>query len=177
MSAVTTVAQVANFALSATGITKPGDPNATNDASLKIQASKDLNTDAYNRAFSVVVRVYQLKQSSAFQQAFYNIFLDPEKEKAALGADIIAVKEITLIPGQAFMNTEKISAAADYIGIVTLFHTPASARWKLTFPTKALDKKGIALGISACSMTVASGTTLEYSSTTSNILKLPASCG
>jgi len=177
MSAVSTVAQVANFALGAAGITKPADPSATNDAPLKIQASNDLNTDNHHHAFSVVVRVYQLKQSSAFQQAYYDIFLDPLKETAAFGSDVVAVKEITLIPGQTFINTEKISATADYIGIVALFHAPASARWKLTFPTKDLNKTGIALGVSACSMSVASGTTLEYSAAVPSTLKLPASCG
>ena len=177
MGAASTVAQVANFALSAAGITKPADPNATTDTPLKIQASNDLNTDHHNRPFSVVVRVYQLKQSSAFQQAFYTIFLDADKEKTAFGADVISVKEVTLIPGQTFVNTEKVSATADYIGIVALFHAPASARWKLTFPTKELNKKGIALGVSACSITVDSGTTLEYSTAATTVLKSPASCG
>lgn len=177
MGAMSTVAQVANFALGAAGLTKPADPNATNDVPLTIVASRDLNTDAQNRAFSVVIRIYQLRQSSAFQQAFYSIFLDPDKEKSTFGADVIAVKEITLTPGQTFSNTEKISAAADYVGIVTLFQAPASARWKLTFPTEQLNKKGIALGIAACSMTVNSGQTLEYNAAAQSKLQLPASCG
>lgn len=177
MDALSSVSQVANFALGAAGIAKPTDPNATNDVPLRIVASRDLNTDDHNHAFSVVVRIYQLKQNSAFQQAFYNIFLDPDKEKTTFGADVIAIKEITLIPGQTFINTEKISAAANYIGIATLFHAPASARWKLTFPTEKLNKKGIALGVTACSLTVDAGKTLEYGEVSQNTLKLPASCG
>jgi type VI secretion system protein VasD len=176
ISAVSTVAQVANLALGAVGINKPADPNATNNMPLTIQAAKNLNTDSHNQAFSVVVRIYQLKQSSAFQQAFYDIFLDPQKEQAALGQDIIAVKEITLIPGQTFVNTEKISVSADYIGIVALFHAPAATRWKLTFPAKDLNKHGISLGVSACSMTVAAGTTLEYNAATQSALKMPVTC-
>jgi type VI secretion system protein VasD len=176
VSAVSTVAQVANLALGAVGISKPADPNATNNMPLAIQASNDLNTDDRNRAFSIVVRIYQLKQSSAFQQAFYEIFLDPQKEQATFGQDVIAMKEITLIPGQKFVNTEKISVSADYIGIVALFHAPAAARWKLTFPAKDLNKTGISLGVSACSMTVAAGTTLEYSAATRSALKTPVTC-
>lgn len=176
IGAVSSVAQVASFALGVAGITKPSDPNATKDMPLKIQAGSALNTDVSNHSFSVVIRIYQLKQSSAFQQAFYNIFLDPLKEKEAFGSDVIAVKEIALIPGQTFISTEKISGTTDSIGIVALFHAPASARWKLTFPTKDLTRTGIVLGVSACSITVASGTTLEYSAATKNLLKLPANC-
>lgn len=178
MGAVSTIAQVANFALGAAGVNKPADPNASIDSPFYIRASNDLNTDDYNHAFSVVIRVYQLKQNSAFQQAYYDIFLDPQKEKSAFGSDVVAVKEITLIPGQIFTNTEKISVVADYIGIVALFRTPAAKRWKLTFPTKDLNKTGIALGVSACSITVVSGTALEYSTAPPGTLKLPAAnCG
>lgn len=175
MSAVSTVAQVANLAFGGT-LSKPSDPNSTTEAQLKILASNELNTDSRSRSFSLVIRVYQLKQSSAFQQAFYDIFLDQQKEKNAFGSDVIAVKEITLIPGQTFINTEKISNSADYIGIVALFHSPAASRWKLTFPTKGVSKSGIALGVNACSITVDSGTTLEYGASSQAALKLPVLC-
>lgn len=174
--AVSAVAQIASFAMNATGMSKPVDPNATSNIPLKIVASNTLNTDNKNRPFSVVIRIYQLKQSSMFQQAFYDIFLDPQREKEALGGDIIAVKDITLIPGQTYVNVEKIAATADYVGVVALFHTPAAGRWKLIFPTKDNNKTGLTLGMSACSITVTAGNTLEYTTNTLNMLKNPATC-
>ena len=174
--AVSAVAQIASFAMNATGMSKPIDPNATSNIPLKIVGSNTLNTDNKNHPFSVVIRIYQLKQSSMFQQAFYDIFLDPQREKEALGGDIIAVKDITLIPGQTYINVEKIAATADYVGVVALFHTPAAGRWKLIFPTKDNNKTGLTLGMNACSITVTAGNTLEYTTNTQNMLKNPATC-
>lgn len=174
--AVSAVAQIANLAINSTGLNKPIDPNATNNVPLKIVASSNLNSDGQKHPFSTVVRIYQLKQSNAFQQAFYDIFLDPQKEKDALSSDIVAVKEITLIPGQTYINTEKISVTADYIGVVVLFQTPAPSRWKLTFPTKDIKTTGLTLGLSDCSITVATGTPLEYSDSTQALIKKPALC-
>ncbi len=174
--AMSAVAQIASLAMNATGMSKPADPNATSNVQLKIVASNTLNTDNKNHPFSVVVRIYQLKQSSMFQQAFYNIFLDSQREKEALGSDIIAVKDITLIPGQIYVNTEKVAATADYVGIVALFHAPAAGRWKLIFPTRDSNKTGLTLGMSECSITVATGNTLEYAANTQNTLKIPATC-
>jgi type VI secretion system protein VasD len=174
--AVSAVAQIANLAINSTGLNKPIDPNATKNIPFKLVASDNLNSDGQKHPFSVVVRVYQLKQSSAFQQAFYDIFLNPQKEKDALSNDVISVKEITLIPGQTYINAEKISATADYIGIVALFQTPASSRWKLTFATKEINSTGLILGLSDCSITVATGTPLEYTGNTQALIKQPALC-
>ena len=175
--AVSTVAQVANLALGAAGLTKPTDPNATQDMPLMIQAGSKLNTDNYGHSYSVVVRIYQLKQSQEFQQAYYDAFLDPQKEKEALGSDVISAREITLIPGQNYINTEKVGMNADYIGIVAFFQSPSAERWKLIFPTKKLNSKGIALGLDACSMTVSEGETIKSNEATQLALKMPASCG
>jgi type VI secretion system protein VasD len=174
--AVSAVAQIASLAMNSTGINKPIDPNATNSIQLKILASDDLNRGNQKHPFSVVVRIYQLKQSSAFQQAFYDVFLEPQKEKDALGSDIIAIKEITLIPGQTYINTEKVSVTADYVGVVALYQAPASGRWKLTFPTKDIKDKGLVLGLSDCSITVTAGNSLEYNDNKQSLIKTPALC-
>jgi type VI secretion system protein VasD len=175
--AVSTVAQVANLALGAAGLTKPADPNATKELPLKIEADTKLNTDNYKHSYSVVIRIYQLKQSEGFQQAYYDVFLDPQKEKDMLGSDVIATKEITLTPGQKYLSTEKISVSADYLGVVALFQSPAAERWKLIFPTKDLKSDGIALGLNGCSMSVTSGETVGSNEAIHLALKLPASCG
>ncbi|BBP01651.1 type VI secretion system lipoprotein TssJ [Sulfuriferula nivalis] len=174
--AVSAVAQIASLAMNSTGLNKPIDPNATNNIPLKILASNALNSDNQKHPFSVVVRIYQLKQSSAFQQAFYDVFLDPQKEKDALAGDVIAVKEITLIPGQTYINTEKISVTADYVGVVALYQAPASGRWKLTFPTKDIKDKGLVLGLNDCSITVTAGNSLEYTDNKQSLIKTPAQC-
>jgi type VI secretion system protein VasD len=74
------ISSAVQVATSMAGIEKKAsDPNATKDIPLKIQADKLLNSDAQKNSFSLVVRIYHLKQSSSFQQAFYDIFLDDNK--------------------------------------------------------------------------------------------------
>ena len=172
------IARATTAALNAVGLDKPKpvDPSVQRSIALKIQADKLLNTDADHQPFSVIVRIYQLKQNSAFQQAFYDMFLDPQKEKQAFGSDVIAEKEIILIPGQTFTDTEKLDASADYLGIVALFQHPSTKKWKLTFPTKNLYKTGISMGLNACSITVSSGLTLEYNGDQQKALLQPTPC-
>ena len=169
--------QAANVALNLVGLAKAAYPNSKNAMAIQIQADNVLNTDAAKHPFSVVVRIYHLKQSTAFQHAFYDVFLDAQAEKATLGSDIIDVKEITLVPGQTYIDTEKIDPATDYIGIVGLFQNPAASRWKLTFPTKNLNKTGIGLGAHACSITVTAGVPLELSGKHTDTLIQSAKCG
>lgn len=156
---------------------KAPDPNATKDVTLKIQAETLLNSDTQKRSYSLVVRIYHLKQSASFQQAFYDVFLDENKEKEAIGADVISKKEITLIPGQAYNNVEKVNINAESIGVVAFFQKPAAKRWKFTFPVKSISKEGLSLNVGACSVTVMSGSTLEFGAAQQNILKTPANCG
>lgn len=146
------------------------------EAQIEIQADQHLNTDAYQRSFSVVVRIYQLQQSNAFQQAFYDVFLDTQKAQEAFGYDVVSTKEITLVPGKNYSHTENIDTRTGYIGVVVLYRTPAAERWKLTFPIKSQNMNGISLGIHACSITVRAGISVEYGSQTPNTLKFPTSC-
>jgi type VI secretion system protein VasD len=122
------------------------------------------------------VRIYHLKQSASFQQAFYGVFLDADKEKETFSMDVISKKEITLIPGQAYNNVEKVNLAAESIGVVAFFQRPAASRWKLTFPVKNIEKEGLSLNLDGCSMIVLSGNTLEFGAAQQSTLKTPASC-
>ena len=83
--AVSAVAQIASFAMNATGMSKPIDPNATSNIPLKIVGSNTLNTDNKNHPFSVVIRIYQLKQSSMFQQAFLRYIFRSATRKRSVG--------------------------------------------------------------------------------------------
>lgn len=153
---------IANIALEAAGIKKPEAalPDAQKpprNVAIKLHAGDNLNADAGGRPLAVVVRIYKLKQPAAFQQAPYDAFLDPRKEKEALGADLLEVKEIILTPERRFEAMEKVTKEADFIGVVTLFHTPAPQRWRMTFRADAAEKSGITLGIHACAMTVGGG--------------------
>jgi type VI secretion system protein VasD len=167
VGAVSAATKIANFALESTGLKKPDPPELPEfqkpprNVPLKLHASSNLNAGATGKPLSLITRVYKLKQTAAFYSAPYDAFLSPEKEKALLGADLIEVRELTLVPGQLYEVTEKVSRESAYIGVVTLFRKPAAQRWRAAFAAADAEISGITLGLHACSMTIGKGATTD----------------
>lgn len=124
---------------------------------IKLHASRALNLDPQQRPLALVVKIYKLKQNISFQQASYDTFLSTQKEKEALGADLMEVKEITLVPDQRYEIIEKVSYEAGYIGVVALFVNPAQQRWRIAFKADEAEKIGITVGVQSCSLTLGKG--------------------
>lgn len=126
---------------------------APRQVAIDIQAAPKLNTNRKGQPLALVARIYKLRQRTAFDQAPYDVFLNPAKEKEVLGADLVEVKEVTLIPGQQYKLSEKVGHEAGFVGVVALFHNPAPQRWRAAFATADIEKTGLALGAHACSLT------------------------
>ncbi|MET3818489.1 type VI secretion system lipoprotein TssJ [Burkholderia sp. Tr-862] len=153
----------ASAVLQAAGVGKPDLPDAQKpprNIGLTLAAASNLNAANDRKPLALVVRLYALKDPTSFQQAPFDAFTDPTKEKAALGADLLNVREITLIPGQRYTATEKVSREAQAFGIVALFRDPAIQRWKLTFDPAKSEKSGIIIGLHNCAMTVTDGSVI-----------------
>lgn len=153
----------ASTVLQATGLGKPDVPDAQKpprNIALTLAAAPNLNAAKDNHPLAVVVRLYALKDPTSFQQASFDAFTDPAKEKGALGTDLLSVREVTLIPGQRYQMVEKVSREAQAFGIVALFRDPAMRRWKFAFDPAKSEKSGIMVGLHNCAMTVANGTVI-----------------
>jgi type VI secretion system protein VasD len=151
----------ASIAMEMVGIKKPVElPDAQKpprNVSIKLHAADNLNTDPAGRPLAVIARIYKLKQNAAFEQAPYDSFLSQQKEKELLGADLLEVKEVMLIPGQRYETVEKVSKEAYFIGVVALFRAPAEQRWRLAFAAGDAEKSGITVGVHACALSVGAG--------------------
>lgn len=132
--------------------------------SVRLHAASKLNTDARGQSLALVARLYKLRQSAAFEAAPYAAFLSPQAEQAAFGADLLEVKEITLVPGQKYEVMEKVSREAGYIGVVALFHKPAPQRWRLAYSAAEAEPAGLTIGMYACSMSSGAGARARASS-------------
>jgi type VI secretion system protein VasD len=152
---------LAGAALEAAGIRKPPEvPDAQKpprSVAIRLHAADKLNVDARGQPLALVARIYKLRQSAAFEQAPYAAFLNPQAEKEALGADLLEVKEVTLVPGQRYEVTEKVSREAGYVGVVALFHAPAAQRWRLAFAAADAEQAGLTVGLHACALSVGAG--------------------
>ncbi len=150
---------MANAALQMAGLARPAPevPEAQKpprNVSIRLHAGQRLNTDPQGRPLALVARIYKLRQSAAFEQAPYDSFLDAAREKALLGADLLEVQEVLLVPGQHYEIQEKVGRETAFIGVVALFRAPAALRWRATFAANAAERDGVTVGLHACALTV-----------------------
>jgi type VI secretion system protein VasD len=157
------IGSLAGAALDASGLRKapelPDSQKPPRNVAIRLHAADKLNVDASGQPLALVARIYKLRQSAAFEQAPYAAFLNPQAEKEALGADLLEVKEITLVPGQRYEVTEKVAREAGYIGVVALFRAPAAQRWRLAFAAGEAEQAGVTVGLHACALSAGAGAT------------------
>ena len=122
-----------------------GAPKATaSHATLAV--AQDANPDSSGRASPVVLRVYQLKQEGAFNDADY--FALTDKEQETLGPSLISREEYELQPGDTRALELKIAPEAHFIGASVGFFDIRNAKWKAIVPAPA-KKLTISIGKSA----------------------------
>jgi type VI secretion system protein VasD len=173
---------MADSALSAVGLKKPDVPDVPTvpDSALpdfkvnwRVYASESLNVDEQGHALALVLRIYKLKSPDAFLQAPYDTFGDAAKEKAVLGDDLVAAREVQLVPGQHYEATDKVAREARYVGIVALYRNPLPGRWRYAFSTAQADKTGLNIGAHACAMSVQVGEAIGLPASTVRSVAAP----
>jgi type VI secretion system protein VasD len=161
-------------ALDAVGLRKQPDLadalKAPRTVAIKLNAAPSLNVDGNGRSLALVARIYKLKQNSAFEQAPFAAFQSPQAEKEVLGADLLEVKEVTLIPGQRLELQEKVSKEAYFLGVVALYRAPDPQRWRLSFAAADAEKSGVSIGAYGCALAVGDG------AQPANVKRTPVRC-
>lgn len=157
-AAVQVVGAAVDIALESSGLKKREPNNGERTVRLRLNTGEVLNSTEDGEPLALLVRIYQLKSDAGFASISYTQFVDNATGKAMLGEDLVSVRELTLLPGKTYALEEKMSADAKVLGVVALFHSPASARWKYAFNRDESLEDGISLGFHACSITVGTGT-------------------
>jgi type VI secretion system protein VasD len=156
--AATGAIQVASSALELVGLVKPDSKIAQpKELPLSIFAGAGLNTDVQGRSNAVIVKVYRLRNNATFLGAPYETLVDAAREKAVLGQDLLDVREVVLVPGQKLEFKEKLPPDTGFLAVAALFRTPFGDRWRYTFPTDAVNAKGVIVGVHGCALTVSQG--------------------
>ena len=100
-----------------------------------LQATASANPDARKRASPLVVRIYELKSSAAFEAAdFLSLY---ERDQATLAAEMGAREEFTLRPGDSKPWEKTVGPDVRFIGVIGAFRDIERARWKAIVPVKA----------------------------------------
>jgi type VI secretion system protein VasD len=120
-----------SFALSACGaFSGSGTPAAKEPARLDIEihAGSDLNTDAKGRGAPMLLRVYELKSEAAFAEA--DFFALQKSDKALLGADLLAVDQFVVRPGETRRIRRKSHPETTVIGVFAAYNDLPHAVWR-----------------------------------------------
>lgn len=162
--------KLTELALASIGV-KPSEKTDTSrlprSVALRIEAAKDLNAGEEGQGLPTVARIYKLRDYRSFMATPYPIFMSPEREKQALGEDLLEVRELILLPGKTTDLREKVPGEAMYLGVVAMFRNPSPQRWRFAFTTALVEGPGIVIGAHTCALTASTlapvGMTLDES--------------
>jgi type VI secretion system protein VasD len=97
---------------------------------VELQADEFTNPNENGEPSPVVVRVYQLKEVTAFQNAdFFDL---ADNDRKVLGGDLIGVQEYEMTPGKSQNYNRDVSSEATHIGVIASFRDIESAQWRDT---------------------------------------------
>ena len=99
---------------------------------IRFTASGDLNPDISGRPSPLVVRLYELKAPSIFEQADFFSLYDYGKE--TLGPDFVALEERTLKPGEQLDMKLALHKSTNYIAIMGAYRNMNGSNWRRVFP-------------------------------------------
>ncbi len=96
---------------------------------MSVVTAADTNPDVRKRPSPVVVRIYALKSSAAFDSAdFFSLF---DKDTATLGADLVQKEEFLMTPGQQkTVPFAKFDPDVKAIAVMAAFRDLERARWR-----------------------------------------------
>jgi type VI secretion system protein VasD len=103
--------------------------------------AQDVNPDSNGRPSPIVVRIYQLKEEGAFNNADYFALMDKEQE--ALGASLLSREEYELQPGESRTLDLKIPPEARYLGAIAGYRDIRNAHWKALSPAPEKSLKDL----------------------------------
>jgi type VI secretion system protein VasD len=93
-----------------------------------LQASERVNPSSSQRPSPLLVRVYELKTAAAFNSAdFMSLY---QRDKAELGADLLAKEEFVLAPGESKKFAKTLAPETRFLGVVAAFRDVEHARWR-----------------------------------------------
>lgn len=120
------LALLGSLALGACSST-PEPPKPT-IVSATISASADLNPDSSGRASPLVVRVYELKSTSAFDDAdFFSLW---DRDQQTLAGDLNAREEMVLRPNDSLSMQRTTKPDTRFIGVVAAYRDLERAAWR-----------------------------------------------
>lgn len=93
----------------------------------------DVNPDVEGHPAPIVVRLYELKEEGAFNNADYFKLIDREQE--ALGGSLAGREEYEVQPGESRAWDMKVPGEARFLGVAAGYRDLPNSHWKALLPT------------------------------------------
>ena len=118
----------------------------------QIVASFEINPDANGRPSPLVVRIYELKSISAFNDAdFFKLY---DEEVATLGGDLLSREEFELTPGESREIIRNTHEQARFFAVVAAYRNIDQASWRASKALKLNSKNSLIVKIDKQSVTI-----------------------
>jgi type VI secretion system protein VasD len=98
------------------------------NADIKLSAKANINPDIDGRPSPVLVRIYELKSATAFNNADFFALYD--RDVAELGADFVKRDDLELKPQQVIELSRELAPETRYLGFIAAFRNINDATWK-----------------------------------------------
>ena len=116
-----------------------------------LQASANVNPSVSKRPSPLLVRVYELKATTAFNSAdFVSLY---QRDQAELGAELVAREEFILNPGDSKPMAKTAAPETRFIGVLGAFRDLDHAKWRSVVPLQLGQKQRIVISAEELSIT------------------------
>lgn len=137
-----TCAAMAGF-ITACSAPKPPPPPPVTEISGTLTASADVNPSMGRRPSPLLVRVYELKASTAFNKAdFISLY---QRDQAELGAEMVAREETILDPGDSRPINKVAAPETRFVGVFAAYRDIDHAQWRSVLAIQPGQKQRITI--------------------------------
>ncbi|WP_341317025.1 type VI secretion system lipoprotein TssJ [Paraburkholderia sp. IMGN_8] len=136
----------------ASGCKSPPPPPPPTAVKVSVAVLAAANPDSSGRPSPIVVRVYELKSTAAFDSAdFFTLY---GKDQATLGADLNAKSEFLLRPGESRSFEQTVQPGTKFIAVVAAYRDIERSRWRATAPVPPNKTTPLAVKIDAADVVI-----------------------
>lgn len=116
-----------------------------------LQASAQINPSVSKRPSPLLVRVYELKSATAFNNAdFVSLY---QRDAAELGAEMVGREEFTVNPGDSRPLTKMGAPETRFVGVFAAFRDLDHAKWRGVVAIQPGQKQRIVISAEELSIT------------------------
>ncbi|MFC6746752.1 type VI secretion system lipoprotein TssJ [Methylobacterium persicinum] len=119
----------------------------TTPLNVTINADEQINPNESGIPSPIVLRIYELKSPTAFEQASFFDLLDHDTTK--LGTDLVAKREFEMKPGEKGAYTRDAPAEVRHVGIIAGFRQIDVAQWRAVVAIKPESDNALLISVTA----------------------------